>query len=75
MARPDGLHPDGGEDYELAFAMDGEHAGKAIEAFGSEFRTGLSVVGEFTAEWTGVRINGEPLDETGHDHFLASTPT
>jgi len=77
---PHGLDPmafilTGGEDYELAFALDGEHASKAIEAFGSEFRTGLSVVGEFTAEWTGVRINGQPLDKTGYDHFLASTPT
>ncbi|MGI6461290.1 MAG: thiamine-phosphate kinase [Candidatus Hydrogenedentales bacterium] len=59
----------GGDDYELAAAVDGEHAAKAVGAFGNEFRTGLSVVGEFTTEWTGVRVDGQPLDETGYSHF------
>lgn len=60
----------GGEDYELAFSMDGEYADKALEAFGNEFRTQVNVVGRFTTEWSGVRIAGEPLEQTGYDHFL-----
>ena len=59
----------GGEDYELAFAMEEEHSGKAIEAFGNEFRTNVSVLGEFTTEWTGVRLEGNPLPAKGYDHF------
>jgi thiamine-monophosphate kinase len=60
----------GGEDYELAFAMDGEYAEKAVEAFGNEFRTQVTVVGQFNTEWSGVRLGGEPMDEKGYDHFL-----
>ena len=59
----------GGEDYELAFAMDGEHAERAVEAFGNEFRTQVNVIGEFTTEWSGVRLGGEPLESKGYAHF------
>ncbi|MEA3364698.1 MAG: hypothetical protein U9Q79_03570, partial [Candidatus Hydrogenedentes bacterium] len=65
----------GGEDYELAFAMEDEHADKAAQAFGNEFRTGLSIVGEFTTDWSGVRLGGKPLPEKGHDHFLKKAGT
>lgn len=61
----------GGEDYELAFAMEGEHVDKATEAFGNEFRTNVNVVGEFTTEWSGVRLDGKPLSPKGYNHFLS----
>jgi len=65
----------GGEDYELAFAMEGEHGDKAAEAFGNEFRTALSIVGEFTTDCPGARLGGKPLVEKGHDHFLKKAGT
>lgn len=63
----------GGEDYELAFAMEGEHADKAAVAFSNEFRTEMHVVGEFTTEWSGGRLAGEPLDIRGYDHFRSAS--
>ena len=59
----------GGEDYELAFAVDGEHYKSAIEAFRREFHTAIAVVGTFTDAWRGVRVNGQELSRTGFDHF------
>jgi len=69
-----GLNPldfvlNGGEDYELAFAMDGEYAHKALDAFRNEFRTDVTIIGAFTTEWTGVRVAGDEYVSTGHNHF------
>jgi thiamine-monophosphate kinase len=60
----------GGEDYELLFALSASASRSAMEEFHREFRTVLTVIGEFTDAWTGVRIDGqEPPDAAGHDHF------
>lgn len=59
----------GGEDYELAFAISGSRVEETIQAFHNEFRTVLTVVGEFTDKWTGVRIDGQETDLRGYDHF------
>lgn len=69
-----GLNPldfvlNGGEDYELAFAIDGEYAHKALDAFRNEFRTEVTIIGAFTTEWTGVRVCGDELSSTGYNHF------
>lgn len=59
----------GGEDYELAFAVDAKGHEQTIHDFHHEFRTQLTAVGEFTDEWEGVRIGGAPTELSGHDHF------
>lgn len=59
----------GGEDYELAFAVDGAACDEVLAAFRREFHTPVSVVGVFNDAWHGVRVNGESLPEGGFDHF------
>ncbi len=59
----------GGEDYELAFAVEGAHAEEVIRAFQREFHTQIHVVGEFTEAWQGVRVAGQIPTQTGFDHF------
>jgi thiamine-monophosphate kinase len=58
-----------GEDYELAFAVDGERISGLVEEFANEFRTPLTVIGTFTDQWTGVRVDGHATPTQGHDHF------
>ncbi len=59
----------GGEDYELAFAMSpGQHE-RTLEDFHHEFRTDISIIGEFTDQWQGVRLDGKEADLDGFDHF------
>lgn len=59
----------GGEDYELAVALDAPAAQKLCETFVKHFSIPLAVVGRFTAQWTGVRIDGKIPKSTGYDHF------
>ncbi len=59
----------GGEDYELAFALSPSDANETMNAFASEFTTPVTIVGEFTDEWTGGRLDGAPSLLTGFDHF------
>lgn len=60
----------GGEDYELAFAMGVDNSEATLNALHNEFRTVVTVVGQFTDEWAGVRVDGEPHPGGGYDHFL-----
>ncbi len=59
----------GGEDYELLFAMDSENAEEILHAFHQEFRTPITVIGEFTDAWPGVRVRGQKHPMGGFDHF------
>ncbi|MCX5757711.1 MAG: thiamine-phosphate kinase [Candidatus Hydrogenedentes bacterium] len=59
----------GGEDYELAFAVDEAACDDVLAAFRREFRTPVSVVGTFSDAWHGVRIDGESASDGGFDHF------
>ncbi|MFO7774609.1 MAG: thiamine-phosphate kinase [Candidatus Hydrogenedentota bacterium] len=60
----------GGEDYELLFATDSGECTQIMHAFRQEFRTPITVIGEFTDAWTGVRIQGEKRESGGYDHFV-----
>jgi thiamine-monophosphate kinase len=64
----------GGEDYELAFAISEADCEEALHVFHHEFRTKLAVVGEFTDDWPGVRIDGQERAAKGHDHFREQAP-
>ncbi len=59
----------GGEDYELAFAVDGAHAEDIVQAFRREFQVPIHIVGEFTEAWQSVRVDGQVPTRTGFDHF------
>ena len=65
----------GGEDYELAFVLDGDTAAVAIDHFHQEFRTPVSIIGAFTDEWEGVRVDGEETDLHGYEHFRKADGT
>jgi thiamine-monophosphate kinase len=58
-----------GEDYELAFALNPRQHERTLEAFGREFKTEITVVGSFSDQWHGVRVDGQELALTGFDHF------
>lgn len=60
----------GGEDYELAFAVDRSKSKELFTLFNQEIRTPLCVVGEFTHDWTGVRVDGKVTDLHGFNHFV-----
>ena len=59
----------GGEDFELAFAVDASRHKELFSLFNQEIRTPLRVVGEFTHDWQGVRIDGQPTELAGFEHF------
>lgn len=59
----------GGEDYELAFAVNPPQSERLIEDFDHEFRTGITIVGSFSNAWSGVRVDGEEVDYRGFEHF------
>lgn len=59
----------GGEDYELAFALDKEQADEILQAFQGEFSLNATIVGEFTQAFQGVRVDGRSPRLTGFDHF------
>lgn len=59
----------GGEDYELAFAIGREQSGEILAAFSKEFDLPATVVGEFTADFEGVQVDGARPALRGFDHF------
>lgn len=59
----------GGEDYELAVALEPNGASTLCQEFERAFGIPLTVVGRFSAAWSGVRLGGEPIAEGGYDHF------
>ncbi len=64
----------GGEDYELAFALDPEDVPRFIDEFENQFNSKVAILGEFTGDWEGARIDGQPVSRTGFDHFKAQLP-
>ncbi|MCL4219022.1 MAG: hypothetical protein KJ052_18730 [Candidatus Hydrogenedentes bacterium] len=59
----------GGEDFELLFALNANSGDRILEDFHHEFQTPLTVIGEFTENWKGVRLDGEEVEIQGWDHF------
>lgn len=64
----------GGEDYELLFAIGASESKRMLEEFHRQFRTVVTVVGEFTDAWSGVRIDGQEPGDGGFDHFRQAAP-
>lgn len=60
---------EGGEDYELAVALAEQGCEDTLCAFRHEFRTPITVVGRFTDEWLGVRLDRQETAWRGFDHF------
>lgn len=67
--RPDVFLLHGGEDYELAFTVAASEADAVLDAFHHEFRIETTTMGVVTDKWLGVRVDGEPIDSAGYDHF------
>ncbi|MBW7864331.1 MAG: thiamine-phosphate kinase [Candidatus Hydrogenedens sp.] len=61
----------GGEDYELAVALDPADAESLCAAFAAEFGHPLTVVGFAEQGWTGIRLDGQEAGQRGFDHFGA----
>jgi thiamine-monophosphate kinase len=59
----------GGEDYELAFAVSGKEAENCLRSFRRGFGTPVTIVGRFTDEWRGLRLNGKEITQKGYEHF------
>lgn len=59
----------GGEDYELAFTVAESEADSLLQAFHHEFRIDTTVIGTVTDKWLGVRVDGQPVDISGFNHF------
>lgn len=66
---PQALALSGGEDYELAMALDAGSVAPLAGAFTERFGLPLTPVGRFTPEWSDVRVNGAPQDLRGYEHF------
>lgn len=65
----------GGEDYELAFAVDADAAARIMEAFHDTFGLPATIVGTFDEALTGVHVDGEPYGAGGFDHFGPEEPS
>ena len=63
----------GGEDYELAFAVDPDHSLELIENFRRTFNLPSYAIGAFSDKIDGVTIDGNPVEHRGYDHFRPST--
>jgi len=59
----------GGEDYELAMAIDGDACEDLLRDFRAAFATPITAVGRFTAAPKGIRIAGAVPEMSGFDHF------
>lgn len=59
----------GGEDFELALAIDGDSFESLRAAFMRRFTTPLTRIGACTSGHTGVRIDGAAPGKAGFDHF------
>lgn len=62
----------GGEDYELAFAVAEGEYDLLCTQFRQEIRTPLQRIGQFTLDWTGVRVDGRPTTLRGFEHFTGT---
>ena len=63
---------DGGEDYELAFAVAASEADAILDAFHHEFRLKTTQIGIVTDKWLGARVDAQPIDTAGFDHFKSA---
>jgi thiamine-monophosphate kinase len=63
----------GGEDYELACAVDSKHSLALIEEFRRTFNLPAYAIGTFTSEFQGVQIDGQIIERLGYDHFGRNT--
>ena len=61
----------GGEEYELVMALEKGDALEIAASYAEAFGRPLSIIGEFSDVWQGVRLNGEPVGRLGYDHFRA----
>ena len=59
----------GGEDYELAFAIEADAAEGVVTSLNERFGLEAAILGRFTDAWRGVRVGGETFSESGFDHF------
>jgi thiamine-monophosphate kinase len=59
----------GGEDYELAIALDPALAPAICRDFAAAFDRPLTVVGEVSSDWQGIRLDGQEPGRRGFDHF------
>jgi thiamine-monophosphate kinase len=67
--KPEAFILNGGEDYELAFTVAASEADAVLDAFHHEFRLETTSIGFVTDKWLGVRVDAEPIDTSGYDHF------
>ena len=65
----------GGEDYELLAALQPDAAPRICAAFERQFNLPLTVLGDLSRDWQGVRLAGAPAASGGFDHFLAHGAT
>lgn len=61
-----------GEDYELAFVVSSSEADSMLAAFHHEFRLETTVIGSVTDQWIGLRLDGNPAEISGFDHFRSA---
>lgn len=59
----------GGEDYELAVAIDGARCSEILEDFRRAFDLPLTVIGRFVDQPKGTRVAGVTPVQLGYDHF------
>jgi thiamine-monophosphate kinase len=59
----------GGEDYELAIALDPVLAPAVCRDFAEQFGRPLTLVGEVESGWSGIRLDGQEPGRRGFDHF------
>lgn len=65
----DAFRLSGGEDYELAVAVDPDRAPRIVDDFRAAFAKECYIVGQFSDNWHGVHLNGETIERGGFDHF------
>ncbi len=59
----------GGEAYELAFSVSAAQLDALIIDFQNTFELQVTPVGQFTKDWSGVRVAGKAPVQLGFDHF------
>ncbi|MCH7909166.1 MAG: thiamine-phosphate kinase [Candidatus Hydrogenedentes bacterium] len=59
----------GGEEYELALAVEPGAAEELAATFQKTFALPLTAIGAFSDAFQGVRVDGTPSDASGFDHF------
>jgi len=59
----------GGEEYELIAAVDTAQCAELCATYIEQFGESLTLIGEFTGDWQGVRVAGTVPEGMGFDHF------